>query len=389
MKLRLSLLWSAGIDLRLTLLALPPVLPAIHRDLHLNEAGVAALSNLPVLTLAGSSIFGSLLVARLGTRRAMIVALWTIALSSSLRGIGPSIVVLFAMTFLMGLGIALLQPVFPTLSREWFSNRVTLATAVWSNGLLAGEALGASLTLPLVLPLVGGSWEKSFGVWGISVALVAVVVMLFSGRGDGHADRATANWFPNFRDERLWEVGILQAAASLTYFGANTFIPDYLHANHQAQFVGPALAALNLGQLPASFAFGLIPIRILSHWITCTVMALLLAAALAIFLVYGGWLGVAAAVFIGFWGAYTLILSFALPPLVAAAGDVASMSAGAFTIGYSVAFLMSLLSGAIWDLSHVSATAFIPVVAAVIILIVLGPRLGAAAHVAEKAPRGR
>ena len=389
MKLRLSLLWSAGIDLRLTLLALPPVLPAIHRDLHLNEAGVAALSNLPVLTLAGSSIFGSLLVARLGTRRAMIVALWTIALSSSLRGIGPSIVVLFAMTFLMGLGIALLQPVFPTLSREWFSNRVALATAVWSNGLLAGEALGASLTLPLVLPLVGGSWEKSFGVWGISVALVAVVVMLFGGRGDGHADRATAKWFPNFRDERLWEVGILQAAASLTYFGANTFIPDYLHANHQAQFVGPALAALNLGQLPASFAFGLIPIRILSHWIACTVMALLLAAALAIFLVYGGWLGVAAAVFIGFWGAYTLILSFALPPLVAAAGDVASMSAGAFTIGYSVAFVMSLLSGVIWDLSHVSATAFIPVVVAVIILIVLGPRLGAAAHVAEKAHRAR
>src|SRR6202140_4008068 len=332
MKLRLSLLWLAGIDLRLTLLALPPVLPAIHRDLHLNEAGVAALSNLPVLTLAGSSIFGSLLVTRLGTRRAMIVALWIIALSSSLRGIGPSVVVLFVMTFLMGLGIALLQPVFPTLSREWFPNRVALATAVWSNGLLAGEALGASLTLPLILPLVGGSWERSFGVWGVSVALVAIVVMLFGPRSERNAERIQPAWLPNFRDERLWEVGVLQAAASITYFGANTFIPDYLHANHQAQFVAPALTALNLGQLPASFAFGLIPIRILSHWNTCTVMALFLAAALAIFLVYGGWLGVAAAVFIGFWGGYTLILSFALPPLVAAAGDVASMSAGAFTI---------------------------------------------------------
>jgi len=383
MRLRLLLLWLAGIDLRLTLLAVPPVLPAIHHDLHLNEAGVAALSNLPVLTLAGSSIFGSLLVARLGTRRALIVALWVIAVASSLRGVGPSTFVLFSTTFVMGLGVALLQPVFPALSREWFSSRVALATAFWSNGLLAGEALGASLTLPLILPLVGGSWERSFGVWGVSVALIALVVMLFGPRSERGAESIQPAWLPNFRDERLWEVGVLQAAASITYFGANTFIPDYLHANHQQHFVAPALAALNLGQLPATLAFGVIPIRILSHRFACALMALLLAAALSVFLIFGGWLGVAAAAFIGFWGAYTLILSFALPPLVAKADEVASMSAGAFTIGYSLAFVMSLLSGVVWDLTHVSATAFIPLALAVVILIVLGPRLGTAAHLAE------
>jgi CP family cyanate transporter-like MFS transporter len=386
MRLRLGLLWLAGIDLRLTLLAVPPLLPAIHRDLHLSETGVAALSNLPVLTLAGSSIFGSLLVARLGTHRALVTALWIVALASGLRGVGPSLVVLFAATFVMGLGIALLQPVFPALSREWFPTRVALATAVWSNGLLAGEGIAATLTPLLVLPLAG-SWEASFGLWGASVALVALAVMAFGGRGDNAGPPISALWFPNFREGRLWEVGLLQAAASLTYFGANTFIPDYLHAAGQPSLVAPALIALNLGQLPASVAFGFVPLRIIAHWVTCTVMALLLAAALAIFLVFGGWLGVAAAAFIGFWGAYTLILSFALPPLIAPPGEVARMSAGAFTIGYSIAFAMSLLSGAIWDLTHLSATAFIPVILAVVLLIVLGPRLGAAAHLAEAAQR--
>jgi CP family cyanate transporter-like MFS transporter len=387
MKVRLSLLWLAGIDLRLTLLAVPPVLPAIHRDLHLTETGVAALSNLPVLTLAGSSVFGALLVSRLGTRRALIAALWIVALASGLRGIGPSVPLLFATTLVMGLGVALLQPVFPALSREWFPTRVALATAIWSNGLLAGEGIGAALTPLVVLPLVGGSWEGSFAVWGASVALVALAVTAFGGRGEDRTAMAPMRWLPNFRDERLWEIGILQAAASLTYFGANTFIPDYLHVNHQAQFVAPALIALNLGQLPASLAFGLVPLRIIGHWVTCTVMALLLAAAVGIFLFFGGWLGVAAAAFIGFWGAYTLILSFALPPLIAPAGDVARMSAGAFTIGYSVAFAMTLLAGALWDYTHLSATAFLPIGLAVVILIVLGPRLGAAAHLAEAAQR--
>ena len=37
---RLFLLWLAGNDLRITLLALPPVLPLVHRDLGLNETAV-------------------------------------------------------------------------------------------------------------------------------------------------------------------------------------------------------------------------------------------------------------------------------------------------------------------------------------------------------------
>ncbi len=57
--LRLTLLWLSGIDLRLTILALPPVLPLIHRDLDLSEKLVAALTGLPVLLFAIVAIPGS------------------------------------------------------------------------------------------------------------------------------------------------------------------------------------------------------------------------------------------------------------------------------------------------------------------------------------------
>src|SRR3981081_4339599 len=107
LNLRAVLLWLGGIDLRLTLLAVPPVIPLIHGDLHLNESGIAALSNLPVLVLAGSSMVGALLTARLGARRALVVGLWIIAIASALRGAGPSVPALFAATLVMGIGIAL------------------------------------------------------------------------------------------------------------------------------------------------------------------------------------------------------------------------------------------------------------------------------------------
>src|SRR5437016_8248558 len=57
----LMLLWLAGIGLRLTLLAVPPVIPLIHRDLDLSETAIGTLGTLPSLLLAAGAVPGSLL----------------------------------------------------------------------------------------------------------------------------------------------------------------------------------------------------------------------------------------------------------------------------------------------------------------------------------------
>lgn len=377
--LRVVLLWLAGMDLRLTLLAVPPVIPLIHRDLHLNEAGIAALSNLPVLVLAGSSMFGALLTSRLGARRALVVGLWVIATSSAVRGIGPSVATLFGATLVMGIGIALIQPAFPALTRSWFgAARSAFATGVWANGLLCGEAISASLTLPFVLPLAGGSWERSFAVWSVPVALTALA--LGFARDPHGAPRASLGaWLPDFRDRRVWLLGTFQSAASMTYFGANTFLPDFLHARGQPELVGPCLAALNIGQLPASFAVGLIPLRILGKRAVSLLVAALTVAALAGVLTLGGAFTVAAAALLGFTGAYVLTLSFALPAVFEPPDRIARLAGGTFTLGYAISFVTTLVSGAAWDATHAPAAAFVPLIASAVIVATLGPRLGALA----------
>ena len=52
-----------------------------------------------------------------------------------------------------------MQPGMPTLVREWLPNRIALGTVVYSSGMLIGATLPPMLTIPLVLPLVGGSWR--------------------------------------------------------------------------------------------------------------------------------------------------------------------------------------------------------------------------------------
>jgi CP family cyanate transporter-like MFS transporter len=350
------------------------VLPLIHRDLQLDEKGVAALSGLPVLLLGLAAVPGSVLIARVGARRALLTGLWLIGLSSAVRGLGSSTIVLFGATLAMGAGIAISQPTFPALVRQWFPENVTRATGVWSNGLLVGELLGAALTLPLVLPLVNG-WQASFVFWAVPVLITAVLVSL----GTPHLATEAGLWrgagLPNWRTPLMWQLGVMQSAASLVYFGANTFIPDYLQTTGQASLIPAALTALNGAQLPASAVIGLVPLRILGKRVTSFSVGGLILAAMIVAVALPGWPIVLAAGAFGFCAAYILVLSLALPALLAPAAQVARLSAGTFSISYTLAFLATLAAGAAWDATHVETAAFLPVLVGGAVVSTLGPRL--------------
>src|SRR5439155_1414392 len=88
------------------MLAVPPLIPLIHRELNLDEKAVGALVSGPVLILAIASVPGSLLIAKLGARGALLTGLGAVALFGAVRGYGPIVPVLFSATFLMGMASA-------------------------------------------------------------------------------------------------------------------------------------------------------------------------------------------------------------------------------------------------------------------------------------------
>ncbi len=156
---------------------------SIHRDLNLDEKAVGALVSLPVVLFALAAVPGALLITRLGVRRAVAIGLGLVAVFGALRGFGPSTPVLFASTFLMGIGVAVSQPAFPSLVREWFPARITLATAVFSNGILFGETIPTVFTTPFgVLPAFGGDWRWALASWSAIVVASAVALVIAAPR---------------------------------------------------------------------------------------------------------------------------------------------------------------------------------------------------------------
>jgi CP family cyanate transporter-like MFS transporter len=371
----LVLLWIVGIDLRLTLLGVPPVIPQIHHDLALNEAAVGALTAMPVLLLGIAAIGGSLMIAKIGARRATIAGLLLVAVAGALRGVGPNTATLFAMTFVMGAGIAVCQPAAPTLIGAWFPQQIGFATAVYVNGILVGEALAAALAIPVVLPLVHGSWEWSLAVWSIPVALTPLCFRLFVAREVVERDAPPLAWFPDWRDPLTWQLGLMQGGISVLYFGLNAYVPDFFHAVGRPWMATPAIATLNLMQLPGSFATLFVAQRLAGRRLFFIAVLIAAIPGLAFLLVGPDWLALVGIGLFGMCSAIGLSMIVALPPMLTEQNNVHRLSAGMFTIGYIGSFAGTLLGGVLWDATRVPATAFIPVLVGAALVALLGSAL--------------
>lgn len=359
---RLLLLWLGGIDLRLTLLAVPPLIPLIHRDLHLDEKAVGGLVSLPVLLLALASVPGALLIAKLGVRGALIIGLGLVAIFGALRGAASSPAILFSATFLMGLGVAVSQPAFPSLVREWFPTRIAIATAVYSNGILIGETLPVTFTTPVgVLPLAHGDWHLALALWSIVVAVSAVAITIAAPARRRLA--VPARWWPSWLESQSIRIGLVIGMASAVYFGANAYIPDYLDQTGRHGLITPTLALLNGGQLLTAPVVALWDRLLTGRAGFVGAAALMALSQVGIVVLPGAWV-VPSALMLGFATALAFIVTLTLPPRLAAAGDVHRMSAAVFTIQYGTAFVVPLIAGTLWDASGRALFAFIPGVAA-------------------------
>lgn len=368
-----ALLWLAGGGLRLTILAVPPVITLIRGELGLNATQVGLLGSIPPALFAIAALLGSLLVARLGVKGALVGGLLVVAAGSALRGLSGGFAALLAATIVMSAGVAIMQPIMPSAVRLWLPRHIGLGTAIYTNGLLVGEVLPVMLTLPFVLPWLGGDWRAALVAWSVPVAAIAVVVALFGphppARAAAAAARPRAGWLPDWRRPLVWQLGALFCCVNSIYFSANSFIPIYLKSAGRPDLIGGALTGLNFGQIPASLLLLAVAGRIERRAWPYIASGLVSLGALAglVFMVGAAtpwWAGL-----LGFSDSSALIVGLTLPALLCEPEDVAPTAAGTFALSYGGAVLLSLLSGAAWDLTGWPALAFAPLAACALGLV--------------------
>lgn len=361
--LAILLLWLAGNGLRITILAVPPVVAMVRAEFGLNATEVAILSSIPPALFALAALAGSLLVARLGLVPALIGGLALTAAGSALRGFSADFATLLVTTIAMSAGVAMLQPIMPAVVRAWMPQRIALGTAVYTNGLLVGEVFPTLLTIPFVLPWLDQSWRQSLVFWSLPVALIAIAVAVFAPRAPSAAPAAAGvprKWLPDWHEGLVWRLGALFCCINAVYFSANAFIPIYLAGQGRPDLIGGALAALNFGQLPASFLLLALGDRLERKAWPYAASGVLTCLALAGLVFDVGALTIWWAALVGFAVAAGLILALMLPALLCKPEDVARTAAGTFTLSYGGGVGVAIIGGAAWDLTGIPAMAFLP-----------------------------
>ena len=359
------LLWLAGLSLRMTVLAVPPVIHLIRSGLGLSGTEVGLLVTLPTLLFAAVALPGAVLVSRIGAVPTLVAGLFVTGAGAAARAVAPGFSTLLLATAAMGAGIAVMQPTLPALVRRWLPERIGLGTAVYSNGLLVGEILPVSLTNRLVLPAVHGSWGASLAAWSVPILATALLVAFAApavDRAPGRPDSIViARARPRWDSPATWLLGAMFGTINVTYFATNAFLPAYLTSRGAADLIPAALTALNAGQLPAAFLMiakaGRWQRRARPFYAT----GLLCLAGIA-GIVASSRLGVvASAGVLGFGVSSAMVLALTLPALLFPPEHVAATSAAMFTISYGGGIVASVAGGAAWDLAGDPIWAFTPV----------------------------
>jgi CP family cyanate transporter-like MFS transporter len=344
----------------MTVMVAPPLAPSIARELNLGQAATGALTTFPILMLAVAGIAASWLISRIGARYTLILALVLVAASSSARGLG-GVAPLFTATAIMGIAIAGIQPALPTLLTEWMPERIAFGTAVYMNGMLMGEVLGSTLTLPMMLPLAGGEWRLALLFWSLP-AVIPALGLLFLLRNAPTGSNDAGSWMPAWRKPLVWRLGMLLGASGSLFFGTNAYLGTVLNGRGDSELLGLGLILLNGTQLIASVSM----FWLTRHWIgrarpLFSLMALGLAS-LGIFVLVPGLPGLFALAPAGITAGMMLILMVGLPPLYARGNQTAALAAGMFAIGSITNFLIPLLGGLVADFTGMPGMAVIPIV---------------------------
>jgi MFS transporter, CP family, cyanate transporter len=371
----MSLFWLAGVAMRMTILAMPPVIPLVHAELHLSETQVGLLVGLPLALFALAAVPGSLLIAQIGASFAAILGMVIAALAGGARAAAIDVWTLYAAVIATGFGVAIMQPAMPTLVRKWMPGRIGFGTVTYTSGMLMGATFPPILTIPFVLRLAGGSWRINLLLWAVPALLIPPLFFVLRPNENESKTAPTTGgrWWPDWKNPLIWILGMTLGANNSAYFTTSAFLGDYLASIGKPELLSAALSWLNGTQLLSLVAlFVMADYMQRRAWPYLVFGPILLAAFLGMIFVPTVNGIIVACALIGFTTAITLAATLAIPALIGAPADVPRTSAAMFTISYACAVIVPTISGALWDTTGKPWSAFVPLCICAVALTILG-----------------
>jgi CP family cyanate transporter-like MFS transporter len=163
-----------GLNLRIAVAAVSPILAIVRQDVALTSAQVGLLGTIPVLSFA---LFGALatpVARKIGLEPTMVLALLVSASGEVARALAGSAPAFLAWSVIALAGMGMGKVLLPPLVKRYFPDRIGPVTAAYSVALSVSTAVPPLLARPVAEQ---HGWRVAIGVWALA-GLAAVVPWL-------------------------------------------------------------------------------------------------------------------------------------------------------------------------------------------------------------------
>lgn len=357
-----------GLNLRPFITSIGPLAAGIQDSTALSLQGMALLTLIPMLLMGSVAFAGPALQSLVGARRAMIGALLVICFGIALRGLASTGWLMVATAAVIGLGVAIVQAVFPGIVKREFPRHVGPMMGLYSATLMGGGALGA-----VVSPMVAhatGSWAAGLACFALP-ALAAVILAGVFLPGDGSTRQMGNITRILLSRPRTW---LLMGCFGLVNGGYSSVVawlaPAYQEYGWDASGSGSLLAILSISQAATALTLPILARKTSDRrswlWLTLAMQAVGFAG-LAFMPVLAPFT-LAAILGAGLGGCFAIIMIVALEhlPDPAQAGALSAlMQGGGFILAAVPAWLVAALhdatggyaAGWLWHLACVTLVA--------------------------------
>ncbi|MDQ0893512.1 MFS transporter [Agromyces ramosus] len=363
-----ALIVLIGLNLRDPITSVSAALAPISDTFGLSPISAATLSSLPVLMLALGAPLAPVLERHLGLHGATLALTALLTVSLALRPLDTT--TMFVGTVLAGLGICGLSVLTPQLIRAYLASHAGLWSGLFSTSFGVSAALGASLTIPLMLAT--DSVRATLALWAVPAAVATACAAIAFARARSTRLRVSLVPATTTRrrvrlDATALSVTAFFGSQALSFFAMTAWLPTIFASRgmHPAE-AGWLLAWMSVAGLPASLITAVVAGRRPSQSVVVVVVSVLSAIGLAgVAWAPAALAGLFVAV-LGFaqgaaFGLAVMLIVLKAPPH----GSIAGFSAFAQGIGYAFAALGPLTLGVL----HAAGLAW-PVVVSLLIPVI-------------------
>lgn len=268
-----------GLNLRIAVAAVSPIIGVVRDDFALSDAQVGLLGTVPVAAFA---VFGSLatpVARRLGLEPSLILALLLAMTGELLRALAGSAPAFIGWSVLALGGLGMGNVLVPPLVKRYFPDRIGTVTAAYLVAMSVSAAVPPLVALPVAQ---AAGWRWSVGMWavlGLAALVPWVVVIAQSVSARSHlrtlvrrapvTDRPAVLVRPGAAESRIVWRSRLAWALVLTFFANTTctyvlfaWLPEILaDAGLGTDAGGRWLAVFAILGLPASLVAPVLAVR--------------------------------------------------------------------------------------------------------------------------------